>query len=180
MTPGAMAAMRNWALKEYQLKHAMGLDVASSSGKGGCQIWDRQEQEPGREQEAQHKVQQERKQKMGTEEGCKEIRATAERKTGPCPVCKERHVYKRKMPWGSLQWPSDCLQECKAFQALSPPQQAMVIKEQRGCVVCTSWAHTQARCHQVRRHIEGGSKIGCQEKGTGNRSLWTTSPQDAI
>ena len=85
------------------------------------------------------------KQKMGTEEGAKELRAAAEAKTGPCLVCKEKHVYQRKLPWGSLQWPSDRLQECKAFQALSPPQRAKVIQEQGGCVVCMSWAHTKAR-----------------------------------
>ena len=31
------------------------------------------------------------KQKMGTEEGAKELRDTAEEKTGPCPVCKQKH-----------------------------------------------------------------------------------------
>ena len=65
-------------------------------------------------------AQQEWKQKMGTEEGSKELRATAEAKTGPCPVCKEKHVYQRKFTWGSLQWPSDRLQEREAFQALAP------------------------------------------------------------
>ena len=55
------------------------------------------------------------KQKMGTEEGAKELWATAEAKTGPCPVCKEKHEYQRKLPWGSLTWPRDRLQECKAF-----------------------------------------------------------------
>ena len=104
------------------------------------------------------------RQKMGTEEGSKEIRATAEVKTGPCPVCKEKHVYHWKLPWGSLQWPSDRLQECKAFQAMSPQQQAKVIQEQGGCAVCASWAHPKARCNRVRHHVEGGPSIGCQEK----------------
>ena len=102
--------------------------------------------------------------KIETEEGAKELRATAVAKTGPCPVCKEKHEYQRKLPWGSLPWPSDRLQECKAFQALNPPQRAKVIQEQGGCVVCMSWAHTKARCNRVRRHTEGGPSIGCQEK----------------
>ena len=104
------------------------------------------------------------KQKTGTEKGSKELRTTAEAKTGPCPVCKERHVYQRKLPWGSLQWQSDWLQECKTFQALSSPQRAKVIKEQGGCVACLSWAHVRARCNRVRRHLEGGPSMGCQER----------------
>ena len=60
------------------------------------------------------------KQKMGTEEGAKELRAMAEAEAGPCPVCKEKHKYQRKLPWGSLSWPNDQLQECKAYQALHP------------------------------------------------------------
>ena len=101
---------------------------------------------------------------MGTEEGSEELRATAEAKTGPFPICKEMHVYQRKLPWGFLQRSSDRLQECKAFQALSPPQRAKVIKEQGGCVVHVTWGHTRARCNQVRHHFEGGPRIGCQER----------------
>ena len=103
-------------------------------------------------------------QKMGTEEGAKELRATAEAKAGPCPVCKEKHEYQRRLPWGSLPWPSDRLQECKAFQALNPQQRMKVIQDQGGCVVCMSWEHTKARCNRVRHHTEGGPSIGCQEK----------------
>ena len=101
---------------------------------------------------------------MGTEEGAKELRVTAEEKTGPSPVCKKKHKYHRTLPWGSLSWPSDPLQECKAFQALSPQQQAKVIQEQGGCVVCLSWAHTKARYNMVWRQAEGGPSIRCQEK----------------
>ena len=91
---------------------------------------------------------------MGTEEGAKELRAKAEAKTGHCPVFKGKHKYQRRLPWGSLPWPSDRLEECKAFQALNPQQRAKVIKDQRGCVVCVSWAHTKAKCNKARRHTE--------------------------
>ena len=96
------------------------------------------------------------KQKMRTEAGAKA-------KAGPCPVCK-KNVYQRRLPWGSLSWPSDRVQECTAFQALSPQQRTKVIQEQGGCVVCMSWAHAQARCKRVRHNTEGGPSIGCQEK----------------
>ena len=101
---------------------------------------------------------------MGTEEGAKELRATAEAKTGPCHICKGKHEYQRRLPWGSLLWPSDRLQECKAFQALNPQQRAKVIQDQGGCVICVSLAHTKVRCNLVWRHTEGGPSIGCQEK----------------
>ena len=81
-----------------------------------------QEREPGQEQEAQHDVQQKWKKNLETEEGSRELRAVVEAKASPCPVCKERHVYQRKLAWGYLQWPSDRLQEYQALQALSPPQ----------------------------------------------------------
>ena len=176
----ALGALAVYALEGYKSKNDTGMGVSCSSGMGAGKICGRQEQERprvrasrgrssqerehGREREARRDVQQAGKQKLGTEEGSKELRATAEAKTGPCPVCKERHVYQRKLPWGSLQWPSNRLQECKAFQALSPPQRAKVIKEQGGCVMCMSWAHTRARCNKIRPYFEGGPSIGCQEK----------------
>ena len=101
---------------------------------------------------------------MGTEEGAKELRVKAEAKTGSCPVCKGKHEYQRRLPWGSLSWPSDRLQECKAFQALNPQQRAKVIQDQGGCVVCLSWGHHKFRCNLVQRHNEGGPGIGCEEK----------------
>ena len=101
---------------------------------------------------------------MGTREGAQGLRDTTEAKTGPCPVRKEKHEYQRRLPWGSLLWPSNRLQECKAFHTLNPQQRAKVIQEQEGCVVCVSWTHLKARCNQVRRHKEGGPSIGCQEK----------------
>ena len=55
------------------------------------------------------------KRKMGTEERAKELRAMAKAKTGPCPVCKEKHEYQRRLPWRSLPRPTNRLQECKAF-----------------------------------------------------------------
>ena len=58
---------------------------------------------------------------MQTEQGSRELRAGFEAKTKACPVFKGRHVYQRKLAWGYLQRPSDRLQECHAFQALSPP-----------------------------------------------------------
>ena len=80
-----------------------------------------QEQEPGPEQEAQHKAQQEWKQMTRTEEGCKELRDMAESKTGPCPFCKGRHAYQRRFPWGG---PSVAKQPATGMQGLPGPKHA--------------------------------------------------------
>ena len=60
-------------------------------------------------------------QKLLTEGGAKEIRRTAETRTGSCPVCR--------LPWGSISWPSSRLQDCGEFQALNRPQRARVIED---------------------------------------------------
>ena len=94
----------NYTSEGHQFKNSASWDVsfsfrASDTGAGkisGRQQPERpskgtacdkstQEQELGPEQEAQHEAQQEWKQKTRTEEGCKELRDTAESKTGPCP-----------------------------------------------------------------------------------------------
>ena len=45
-----------------------------------------------------HIPRQEWAQKLLTDEGSKEICGTAEARTGPCPVCRDKHVYLRKLP----------------------------------------------------------------------------------
>ena len=78
-----------------------------------------QKPEPGPEQEAQPDIRKENKEsakapkpKMETE-GAKEVRVVVLARVGSYPICKGRHFYKRKVPWGSLLWPSDRLMECK-------------------------------------------------------------------
>ena len=105
------------------------------------------------------------RQKMGKEKGAQELRVKAEANIGSCRVCKGRHEYQRRLPWGSLPWPSDRLQSCKNFQAMNPQQRAGVIQEQGGCVVCLSWGHNKLRCNMVQYHNEGGPGIGSKERG---------------
>ena len=135
---GTLAIKHNYAPEGHQFKNSTSWDVSFSfrapdtgadkiSGRqrpehqsvGSSSDKSVQEQEPGPEQEARNNVQKERKQKtkswqqqMETEEGAKEVRVMVQARTGPCPVCKERHFYQRKVPWGSLLWPSDRLTEC--------------------------------------------------------------------
>ena len=109
-------------------------------------------------------------QKMRTEKGSREARSTAEARNGPCPVCKEKHVYTRKLAWGVLSWPSSRLHDCNAFVTLSPPQRAKVIQEQGGCVICLSWMHPRVRCNMKapKNPGLGAASLLCQERdGTG-------------
>ena len=95
---------------------------------------------------------------------------TAEARTGPCPVCQDKHVYHRKLSWGSITWPSSRLQDCDAFLALSPPQRAKVIEEQGACVTCLSWTHPKPRCSlkEPKNPGPGAVSLRCQEReGTG-------------
>ena len=101
---------------------------------------------------------------MGTEEGAQKIRARAEEMIGSCPVCKGKHEYQRRLPWGSLSWPSDWVQKGKNFQALNPQQRAGVIQDQGGCMVCLSWGHHTFRCNKVQHHNEGCPSVGCEER----------------
>ena len=130
-----------------------------------------QKPEPGPEQEAQPDIRKEnklsakaRKPKMETEEGAKEVQVVVQARIGSCPVCKGRHFYQRKVPWGSLPWPSDRLTEFKIFQALSPTQKTEVIQGQEGCKVYGAWVHSREGCHQICQHIVGGPSLICLEK----------------
>ena len=104
-------------------------------------------------------------QKLLTEEGSRDIRGTAEARTGRCSVCRDKHVYPRKFPWGSLSWPSSRLQYCCVFRDLNPTQRAIVIEEQGGCVTCLSWAHTQQGCtlKEPKSPGSGAARLRCQE-----------------
>ena len=118
-----------------------------------------------------HIPRQEWAQKLLTEEGSKEIRKTAEARTGPCPVCRDPHVYNRRMSWGSISWPSSRLQDCGAFRALSHPQRARVIEELRGCATCLSWTHLSPKCplKEPKNPSPGTVSLRCQER-EGTRS----------
>ena len=105
-------------------------------------------------------------QKLLTEEGAKEIRLTAQTRTGSCPVCWEPHVYHRRLPWGSISWPISRLQDCRAFQALSRPQRARVFEEKEGCTTCLSWTHPSSKCplKEPKNPGPGTVSLRCQER----------------
>ena len=93
-----------------------------------------------------------------------EVQVRAQAKTGPCTLCKEGRFYPRKLPWGSLLWPSDRLTECKTFQALSPAEKAQMIRGQGGGRVCGSWGHIKRKCNWIRQHREVRPGHECQER----------------
>ena len=57
-----------------------------------------------------------------------------------CPVCQRRHLFdvrKRKR----VQFPLTWLDSCKKFKEQSPKRKAIILEEQSGCLLCTSFVH---------------------------------------
>ena len=59
-----------------------------------------------------------------------------------CPVCQDVHM---------LSYPSKKLDNCKKFRELSPKHKGIILEEQNGCLLCTSYTHNRIRCYQRRR-----------------------------
>ena len=118
-----------------------------------------------RNESSDHTPQPKWKKQLLTEEGAREICGMAEARTGLFTVCHDKHVYIRKLPWGSLPWPSSRLQDCKAFRALKPTQMAIVIEGQRGCANFLSWVHTKQGCafKELTSLGSGADSLQCQE-----------------
>ena len=68
-------------------------------------------------------------------------------KNKPCPVCKEKHTYNRKLKFGQMEWPSQRLEACSAFRALSPKARAKAVHDTEGCEVCTASNHMTHQCN---------------------------------
>ena len=110
--PFVDAEVEQIALALHQLQfEVQRLTGLHNNRQGGTGVIQSRLNFPGQEQEALMEVEQgetgtspkeDWKQKMGTEEGAKELRATAEEKARQCPVCRKKHEYQRRLPWGSL------------------------------------------------------------------------------
>ena len=70
-----------------------------------------------------------------------EILKQAKERSGSCPCCSKDHTYKRKFPWGELDWPSTQLKSCPKYTSMSPVQRGKKMEEVKGCSKCTSWKH---------------------------------------
>jgi hypothetical protein len=105
------------------------------------------------------------KQKLGTKEEASKEKEARETAMGPCPACKGRHTYTRKLVWGSMEWPSSRLDQCSSFKALSPAARATMLEGASGCNKCLSWEHVPKRCFfkkevECPETVSGGEKCG--------------------
>ena len=108
--------------------------------------------------------------KLKTEDGCTELVRRLIQQGADCPVCKLVHWFKRKVPWGETDWPSNRMESCPAFKAKTAPQRAKLLEDLGGCILCTSWAHPRNLCNfkEPKNPGPGARTIKCQEKsGTG-------------
>ena len=71
---------------------------------------------------------------------------------GPCPDCKEVHVWERNRRGGD-KWPSDQFRNCPLFLAMTPKQKAERLEKAGGCPKCTSWRHSAKDCRNPRTTI---------------------------
>ena len=106
-------------MREGKGKHlGQGLAGSAVAASGTSQTKQRSREPPGEEpgphdrsRSSDHTPRQEWARKLPADEGSKDIRGTAEARMGICPVCRDKHVYQRKLTWGSNPWPSSRLQD---------------------------------------------------------------------
>ena len=67
---------------------------------------------------------------------------------GNCPACKQApHMYSRKFPFGTADWPSYRLESCPIFIAKSPRERGELVERIKGCYRCTSLKHQGDGCY---------------------------------
>ena len=117
--------------------------------------------------------------KMKTREGAEEIRKMKAAKAKPCPVCKGKHTYSKKLTFGEMEWPSNQLEKCEAFVALNPAQRAKVLKDEGGCGQCLSWGHSQQQCNRSEARQQPGKNIEVPREGGGQGVRRVPTPNAA-
>ena len=69
------------------------------------------------------------------------------RDIGKCPACNQGpHNYMRTFPFGKAEWPSNRLESCTQFMALSARERGELVERVRGCYKCTSYKHQGDAC----------------------------------
>ena len=71
-------------------------------------------------------------------------------KFGTCPLCNRHHTFERKFTWGSMDWPSQRLEACDRFRAMTLQERGRCLEEHGGCARCTSRVHKSEDCYQVK------------------------------
>ena len=60
------------------------------------------------------------------------------KQVGSCPVCKQGpHSYTRDFPFGKAEWPSNRLDSCPRFVAMSPKDRGELVEKLKLCYKCT-------------------------------------------
>ena len=84
---------------------------------------------------------------MANEEGAKKVRDQHRLTQQPCPICKEKHSYKRKVKFGEvLEWPSERLENCTEFVKMTPQERGKRLQDEGGCCICTNTRHPANQC----------------------------------
>ena len=100
-------------------------------------------------------------------EHAQEVKESLVKRATGCPVCQKTHSYERKFTWGTIPWPSQRLEACPMFLALTPMARAKKVEDEGGCCLCTAWNHVVTRCFLTQNNRPGNPDIRCKE-GTAN------------
>ena len=96
-----------------------------------------------------------RREKLLTQKTSLEFKEELLAKMSPCPCCKEKHHYSRKLNWGTVDWPSNRLESCPVFLAKSPKERAKILEDEGGCAKCTATNHTLKLCFRPDSQVCG-------------------------
>ena len=85
--------------------------------------------------------------KITTKEDYKKYLPDTKKQLGNCPACKQApHTYTRTFPFGKAEWPSNRLEACPQFIALSVKERGELVEKVNGCYKCTSFKHNGDGC----------------------------------
>ena len=103
------------------------------------------------------------RERLNTRVGANEVREALKKRIGVCPACKQNHSYTRQFSWGTDQWPSQRMEACPAFIALTPVARAKLIEDEGGCGLCSSTSHVISKCFAMDKNRVSNQDPKCRE-----------------
>ena len=96
--------------------------------------------------------------------------ADRERKAGVCPVCGQRHTYRRTLPGKSpFTAPGSFYTDCKHFLELSVADRRNAVMSTNGCMRCMDWNHPTPECPRP--------TFRCRKQGCGGPHAQAVHPE---
>ena len=85
--------------------------------------------------------------KITTREEYKKFLPETKKQVGNCQACNQPpHNYSRTFPFGKAEWPSNRLDSCPKFMAMTTKERGELLERIQGCYKCTSSKHLGDNC----------------------------------